>query len=161
MRILLNLIRHYWGTTTHKAWVFWYCLKFSAKLMRRAVRHDLSKYGDVETESFVRIIHKLKDATYGSESYKKMLAEDDTVRQGTAHHYAFNRHHPEYFLKGTERYSNLHRMNLLDIVEMFCDWRSAVKRHRNGDIKRSIEVNRDRYDMSSETVMIFNNSTDL
>lgn len=161
MRILLNLARHYIGTSTHKAWVLWYCLKFSAKLLKRAILHDLSKYSDVETEGFVRIIHRLRGSMYGSTAYKEMLASDDAVREGTAHHYAVNRHHPEHFIESPERHANLRRMNLLDIVEMFCDWRSAVKRHRSGDIKRSIEINKNRYEMSSELEGILNRSTDL
>ena len=32
-------------------------------------------------------------------------------------------------------------MNLVDIVEMFCDWLAATKRHDDGDIYKSIEHN--------------------
>jgi len=162
MRLLLNLVSHYIGTTLHKVWVMWYCLKFSAKLLKRAVLHDLSKYSDVETEGFVRIIHNLKSSTYGSDSYEKMLAGDDIVRKGTAHHYTINRHHPEHFLEGLDDLATLRNgMNLLDVVEMFCDWRAAVKRHKNGDIERSIEVNRKRFDLAPETVVILHRSTEL
>jgi hypothetical protein len=36
-------------------------------------------------------------------------------------------------------------MDLLDLVEMFCDWRAAVRRHRDGDIVESVEHNVERF----------------
>jgi hypothetical protein len=36
-------------------------------------------------------------------------------------------------------------MNLVDIVEMFCDWCAATLRHENGDIKKSLGINQKRF----------------
>jgi hypothetical protein len=36
------------------------------------------------------------------------------------HHYANNRHHPEHFENG------INGMNLLDVIEMVCDWKAAA-----------------------------------
>jgi Rad3-related DNA helicase len=55
----------------------------------------------------------------------------------------------------TSRVSN---MNLFDLLEMLIDWYAATKRHNNGDIYRSVEVNRDRFDMSDQLVQIFLNT---
>lgn len=161
MRILLNFIRHYWGTTTHKAWVFWYCFKFSAKLMWRGLWHDMSKYSPVETVSFIRIIHRLKMSTYGSKQYEETIHKDEVVRRGTNHHYAVNRHHPEHFAIESGDEPCIRSMNLLDVMEMFCDWRSAVKRHKTGDINRSIEINRKRYGLSNDITCVFKKSVNL
>lgn len=52
-------------------------------------------------------------------------------------------------------------MSLLGLVEMFCDWKAASERHGDGSIRRSIEVNGVRFKMSSQLVMIFENSVDI
>ena len=36
-------------------------------------------------------------------------------------------------------------MNLLDVMEMMVDWRSAVRRHDDGDLHQSIEQNQQDY----------------
>jgi hypothetical protein len=36
-------------------------------------------------------------------------------------------------------------MNLIDLVEMICDWKASSMRHENGDIKKSIEINQERF----------------
>ena len=64
------------------------------------------------------------------------------------HHYKFNQHHPEYFDKGIQG------MNLLDIVEMLCDWKSATERHDDGNIFKSIEINQKRFGYSDELKQI-------
>jgi hypothetical protein len=49
-------------------------------------------------------------------------------------------------------------MNLMDIVEMFCDWKASVKRTKDGDINKSIEINSERFKMSPQLVNIFKNT---
>ncbi|GGE08103.1 hypothetical protein GCM10011571_06690 [Marinithermofilum abyssi] len=48
--------------------------------------------------------------------------------------------------------------NLFDIVEMFCDWMAAAKRHDNGDIRRGLKINRERFKMSDQLYEIFENT---
>jgi len=54
--------------------------------------------------------------------------------------------------------SPVSRMNLLDLIEMFIDWVASSRRHADGDIGRSIEVNRERFGMSDQLVRIFQNT---
>lgn len=51
-------------------------------------------------------------------------------------------------------------MTLVDIVEMFFDWWASSERHKNGDIKESIEENKERFGLSDQLVKIFNNTVD-
>jgi hypothetical protein len=95
---------------------------------------------------FIRLTPKLKSSTYGSSEYKQFLKE---LGPALEHHYANNRHHPEHFPNGYRD------MNLIDIVEMFCDWVAATKRHDNGDIMRSFDLNKKRFCMSDDIVSIF------
>jgi membrane-associated HD superfamily phosphohydrolase len=55
----------------------------------------------------------------------------------------------------TSRVSN---MNLFDLLEMLIDWYAATKRHNDGNIYRSVEINRDRFDMSDQLARIFLNT---
>ena len=117
--------------------------------MLKALTHDASKYSWKEAEGFISTIDRLKYSTYGSESYKKMLLKiDPSIKR----HYRHNKHHPEHYLNGIED------MALQDIVEMFCDWQAAVRRHENGSIMQSIEHNQNRFNIPVEISEIFKNT---
>lgn len=136
------MIRHYWSTTKHKAWVFIYVASFCLRLLWRAIVHDLSKYRSPEAEIFAEVLPELEDTTYGSEEYEELL---DRLGPALEHHYEHNRHHPEHFDHEDFRGRPIRAMNLLDVVEMFCDWRAAVRRHRDGNIAQSVRTNAERY----------------
>lgn len=122
---------------------------FIRGLMDRAEIHDRSKLHSPEVEIFAKYGSKLKDITYGSDVYKTYVEDIDV---GLTHHYEHNRHHPEHFKNGVGD------MNLLDIVEMFCDWIAAGERHEDGSIEKSIEFNKDRFNLSPQLVRIFQNT---
>jgi hypothetical protein len=60
--------------------------------------------------------------------------------------------------KQQEHQSSVNNMNLFDLIEMFIDWNAAVKRHADGDINRSIEINTKRFALSPQIVEIFKNT---
>lgn len=140
---------HVLGTTLHKFWVLFYLGIFAARLIWCGLKHDLSKYGRTESAGFIRVIHKLKTTDYGSEAYKATL---EAIRPAIDHHQKTNRHHPEYYLCGIDG------MNLVDLVEMICDWLASVRRHNNGRIERSIEVNKERFHMADQLINIISNT---
>jgi hypothetical protein len=49
-------------------------------------------------------------------------------------------------------------MNLIDLVEMLCDWYAASKRHNDGDIMKSIEINQKRFGFSDDLRQILENT---
>lgn len=118
----------------------------------RAGEHDMSKLSSPEIEIFVEYTPKLAGSTYGSEEYKRFLTE---MKPALDHHYAVNRHHPEHFDNG------VNDMNLLDLLEMLCDWKAATMRHNDGDIVKSIEYNKDRFGLSDQLTQILMNSVNL
>jgi len=67
---------------------------FAVELLKRGEEHDQSKLGDVESPVFAVYTDRLKGMTYGSEEYNKCRAE---MKVALDHHYAKNRHHPEFF----------------------------------------------------------------
>jgi Family of unknown function (DUF5662) len=120
------------------------------ELMRRQFTHDRSKLASPEWEMFAEITHKLEGLTYGSAEYEAQRQE--MLGAALGHHYSHNRHHPEFFKKCVEG------MNLFDVLEMFVDWSAATRRHADGNIYESIEINRDRFGLSEQLVKIFKNT---
>jgi len=118
-------------------------------LENRGKVHDQSKLQDPEVEGFLSTTNTLKGLTYGSEEYKEALS---AMKPFLDHHYEHNSHHPEHHEKGVDD------MNLLQIIEMLCDWKAATLRHADGDILRSIEINAKRFNMSPQLTQIFKNT---
>ena len=123
-------------TMKHKNLVYSYMLYASRRILKQAETHDNSKFKGIEKEIFDKYTPKLKNTTYGSEEYKQYLKE---MQEGLKLHYSENRHHPEHFKNG------INNMDLFDIIEMFFDWLAATKRHNDGDIIKSIKINKDRF----------------
>lgn len=121
-------------------------------LLHRAEKHDQTKLESPEVEAFTEYTPKLANSTYGSEEYKGFLA---AIKPALDHHYAHNSHHPEHYKNG------VNDMNLLDIVEMLCDWKAASERHNDGNIRRSIEINANRFGLSPQLVKILENTADI
>jgi hypothetical protein len=102
-----------------------------------------------EKELFDKYTPLLKETTYGSDEYKKHLKE---MGKALEHHYENNRHHPEHFELG------ISGMTLVDLVEMLCDWKAASERHGDGNFLKSLELNRDRFDISNQLYFILFNT---
>lgn len=122
----------------------------AVELLYRGEVHDASKIEPEEIDIFAVYGPRLKGLTYGSDEYKASLAE---MGKALAHHYANNRHHPEFF-----PVAGVGGMNLVDLVEMFCDWFAATQRHADGDIFKSIDLNKDRFQLSDQLVRILRNT---
>lgn len=119
------------------------------ELLDRGVYHDQTKLGSPEKELFDEYTPKLKDSTYGSDEYKANLKG---LEPALKHHYLNNSHHPEHYENG------INGMDLFDLVEMFFDWKAAGERHADGNMEKSIEINKDRFKMSDQLVDIFRNT---
>ena len=125
-------------------------VEMGAELMRRAVNHDASKWSAEEWESFARETPTLKGLTYGSPEYKAALERLGPALQA---HYKANRHHPEFHGE-----AGVDGMNILDLMEMICDWKAATERHADGNIESSITKNTDRFKLSPQTAALRRNT---
>ena len=119
------------------------------QLKFRSVWHDRSKLNPPEKEAFDEATPQLKGLTYGSDEYKAATAK---LGEALKHHYAHNSHHPEHFENGIDG------MSLLDVVEMLADWNAATMRHQDGDIHKSLEINRERFGISDQLYSILKNT---
>jgi hypothetical protein len=129
-----------------------YLSYFIKQLLDRAVKHDDSKLKEPEVKIFHEYTPKLKGTTYNSKEYKEFMKEMEVA---LSHHYAKNRHHPEHFPNG------IADMNLIDVVEMICDWKAATLRHHDGNILKSLEENQKRFKYSDELKKILTNTVSL
>lgn len=120
-----------------------------SELLSRASCHDRSKTEPPEVGIFDEFTPKLKDLTYGSDEYKACLS---AMGDGLRHHYAANRHHPEHFAGGVAD------MTLIDVVEMLADWKAATERVKDGDLTRSLGIQRERFGLSDQLAAILENT---
>ena len=118
-------------------------------LNNMADNHDRTKLEEPEKEYFDTYTPLLKDVTYGSDKYKEYLKE---LKVALDHHYKHNSHHTEHYEQGIKG------MSLLNLLEMICDWIAATKRHNDGDILKSIEINQERFGYTDELKQIFINT---
>ncbi len=114
-------------------------------LCMRAAQHDDSKFSDEEAAAYEEALPKFKDVAYGSPEY---IIVCQSIRPAIQHHVNVNRHHPEYF--GEDGVSG---MNLIDLVEMTCDWIAAAKRS-GSDVVEALQVNRKRFGLSDQLYRI-------
>ena len=119
------------------------------KLDTRGVKHDASKLESPEVEVFAEYTPKLAGTTFGSKEYYANL---EGMKSALIHHYAANRHHPEHFGNG------INDMTLIDILEMFCDWKASTLRHNDGNLLKSIETNAERFNIEGQLKQILINT---
>jgi hypothetical protein len=150
------------------------------ELLKRSFEHDESKLESPELEIFTEFTPKIQNSTYGSDEYKSFLKEMNVALE---HHYANNSHHPEHYKKhvcngcfkeykeipdhcdvcGYSQFqaeADISQMNLFDIIEMVCDWKAAVMRHKDGDIYKSLDISKDRFKISDQLHSILKNTVD-
>jgi len=146
---LAGMLEYFEATREHVARVQHFMVEFAEGLIARALIHDESKYDPEEANDFARVLPELRGLTYGSDEYKAKLGE---IKPAIDRHYQHNSHHPEHHENGIEG------MDLLDFVEMFCDWRAATERHENGDMNNSIAINAHRWKMCRQTISLLQNT---
>ncbi len=137
------------ATQEHIKHVRSFLQKAIVELAKRGAYHDRSKMRQPELDIFVEYTPKLATSTYGSDKYKEFL---EGMGEALRHHYVYNRHHPEHFEDGIDQ------MNLVDVLEMVCDWYAATKRHNDGDIIKSIQINSKRFGLSPQVIHLITNT---
>lgn len=139
-------------TLKHIKTVNQFLIDFSVELLNRAKVHDDSKLVSPEKELFDEMTPILEKVEYGSPEYKESL---EKLKPALDHHYYVNSHHPQHYPDG------INDMTLYDIVELYCDWKAAVLRTKNGDLNKSIDINTGRFNMSPQLAQIFKNTNQV
>ncbi len=122
-------------------------------IIQRGLVHDESKYSDPEKtllDAMEYVNTHEGNAPYGTPEYKRRTA---ILKPMLKHHYANNSHHPEHYSNG------VHGMNLIDVVEMLCDWRAASMRNKEAEM--NITAACERYNVSDQLKRIFINTAEM
>lgn len=120
------------------------------ELLQRAWNHDASKLEEPEKSAYDRAVPEMRQHPFGSPELK---AATEVLGPALKHHYEHNSHHPEHYPDG------LAGMDLLDVVEMLCDWRAAAERPP-GDGTVRLEVSRERFGIGDQLAAILRNTLD-
>lgn len=139
------------NTLKHKDAVTKYAKKLMDRLWDRCFEHDASKTQEPELSVFAEYGPKLSKLKYGSEEYNENLVH---MKEALKNHYGSNRHHPEHFENGMDD------MNLVDLLEMFCDWRAATDRTQS-NFKDSLETSIKRFKIEPQLASILRNTIDI
>lgn len=139
-------------TMAHKALVRALTTRIANRIIEVGKIHDESKLIHPEIDFFAEHSVKLSKLEYGTPEYHEQL---DKIKPAIDHHYANNRHHPEHYPNG------IAGMNLVDVVEMLCDWKASANRYYNGNILKSIDVNVKRFGISDDFASVLRNTAEL
>lgn len=118
---------------SHKKLVGHYLNQALYKLIRRAIEHDMSKFGPEEFWPYAYQLPRFREVEYGTPDYQECIK---AIRPAIDHHFQQNRHHPEHFPEG------IGGMNLLDVLEMVCDWMAASQRGGGGPLRLDLQQKR-------------------
>lgn len=124
-------------------------LRISQELMFRADAHDSDKLScNRIVQAYTEPVFMLgnSDIKFGTEEYAEVTA---SMGAGWEEHYKNADHHIEHFANGIEG------MNLMQIIEMLCDWKAAAERDgRTWDFERSWDyVFKDNDDVRNNTIL--------
>jgi len=132
----------------HKAWVARYMDRVASHLFKRAVVHDYSKFEAEEFEPYDKAFPQFQKYAYGT---PELAAVYESIKPALAHHYQANDHHPEHFENG------INDMNLIQLVEMVCDWMAASKRSQTG-MAQGLHINKERFGISDQLYEVICNT---
>ena len=136
-----DTLKHIRTVYLHLATVRW-------NLFDRSNVHDDSKLHFPEKEAFDKAA-VLNQVEYGTPEYDEAKA---SLGDALVHHYAHNSHHPEHYESG------INGMSLLDVIEMLADWKAATERMKDGDLGKSLEINKERFAISDQLYDILINT---
>jgi len=126
-------------------------MTISGSIWDRGIHHDESKLHDPEYSAYKEFTPKLADIAYQSPEYK-LITHDPEFRSAIDHHKSINPHHPEYYEDG------VNGMDLIDVVEMLCDWKAASERHKNASWEDGFKINCEKYNIGPQLSKILWNT---
>lgn len=135
-------------TLDHIAKVYQYLTLCINELHRRGHVHDASKLYEPELSGIAQLAEASRGLKYGSMAYRAASLPFKYVLE---HHYAANDHHPQHFCAGIDG------MNLLQIIEMLCDWKAAGERE-GGNLEESLRANVGRFEIEPQLENILRNT---
>lgn len=125
---------------------------FAERIRERGRLHDASKFSPEERgplDEMAKLIEREGNAPFGSDEYKRRT---ELLGPMLKHHYENNSHHPEHYTDGVSG------MDLLDLVEMFFDWKAASERGEESAM--NVTAACARFNIDPMLASIFRNTAD-
>ena len=144
---MISIIRQILRVILHKYFVAVNLCRFARILSSRAISHDSSKLSKFEIVGFANA-DELSNKIYGTKEYYDMINNLYVVDE----HYRRNSHHPQHYDDG------IYGFDLIDLIEMYCDWCAATKNTKDGYIFDSIAINQKRFWLSKDLIAILRNT---
>jgi hypothetical protein len=133
----------------HKEQVAVMLAKFSAELAYRAAVHDNSKFNSTEFDDCSENVLEFNKYPFGTPEYDALR---EKLKNAIVYHRERNRHHPEHFENGIDG------MNLIDILEMLVDWKSASTRSPEDSLRKGLPLLKEKYNISPQLLKILENT---
>ena len=118
--------------------------KIASDLICRSAVHDDKKLSDEQLVRYIARHQEIHSLKYGSPEREPVEAKYKDLLK--THHSEY-RHHPEHFKNGIDD------MNLVDVIEMLCDWAAAGK-----DLDGSLEKSEKEYCISPQLMKLIRNT---
>jgi hypothetical protein len=136
----------------HKEKVGKNLLKIQTEIGRRMYSHDNDKIAnDTIFEVYEQYNSKLRNEKYDSPEFLKYAK---IMRPAVQLHTSKNRHH---FYDKSNQIKN-EEVDLIDLIEVLCDWIGATERNPNIDFKEALEYNFEKYNIPKEWRIIMLNT---
>ena len=136
-------------TLKHKELIAKYMAKFSAEVTFRAAIHDDSKFRRDEFEAYAECADEFDQHPFNSQEERALR---EKLYPAMSLHKQRNRHHPEHFENG------MTGMNLIDLLEMLCDWKSASERTPGDSIRTALPILKEKYNISPQLMNVLTNT---
>jgi len=146
----IGIAAHHIRVFKHRAILGRFMLRVCLRLLKRAWRHDLSKYNPRECHDLVLARHKYAGVIPSSPEYIKSL---ELVTSSLDYHFQANSHHPEHFMLIDNQFfglgASVEGMPLLDVIEMLCDWKAnSVSRSPGESFASIIRIQKEKYNIT-------------
>lgn len=133
----------------HKEQIAMLLAKFAAELTYRAAIHDNSKFSPDEFNVHSDNVHHFNKYQFNTKEEQELRHR---LSPASISHRKRNRHHPEYFENGIDG------MNIIDLLEMICDWKSASTRVPGDSLRKGFPILKEKYNISPQLLKILENT---
>ena len=118
-------------------------------LYHRGENHDDDKLEGDTLDYFYEISGKFEHAKFGSQEYENVL---ERLKPTLDKHYMINDHHPQHNKNG------ISGMNLMSILEMLVDWKSASSAYGDTPFEESMMINKKRFNIDEQLFEVMRNT---
>jgi hypothetical protein len=123
--------------------------KFAGELSYRSAVHDNSKFSPEEFDVYAANVQHFNKYVFDTKEERELR---ERIEPGAVHHRKRNRHHPEHFENGIDD------MNLIDVLEMLVDWKSASTRTPGDSLRKGLPILKEKYNISPQLLKILENT---